>query len=790
MLDRLRRDLAREVSGQSLAVVRVGLGLSIAYIAGAFLLRQADGMTALERLVTDQRNVCHLPYPGLEWIRPLGEPWMQMVLWSCVVASLLMAAGVFYRAATATAFFTLTYFWLTDQTLYGNHFALASTLALLMCGLPAARALRLTNGYRWLVGSSTAPPDTDTAGVALPAGLAFSGGSSAGVPLWSLWLLRAQVWLIYFFGGLTKIHPDWLAGEPIRLWYRGGLVSQRLAQYAGPQVARALRPLMDQEATVYAIAWGGLVFDLTIGTLLLVRRTRLLGIVCLLFFHVHNFFLIDRVGIVAPMALVAATVLLEPDWPSRLASWLRRPRLRSPDWGWFVGGLLALPPVGATLGWKLDADRSRSAQSRSEASQGHTKKRPAPVGWPLLAACGLWLMVQVLVPLRHYCIAGDAYWTDEGVRMSWFLMTRNKVGDFARFEVVDPALQGSASTAEAVRLDAAIGPDERPEITFRQVDARCVNWRDLPQWFVVYEPVLGERIVCRLPAGVADGPRRVEQEQMLLAAWREKGLGEARLLPCRPLLEVLADLRDRIAHRTTARQEAARALALLRIAQQRATRLAEPSLDAWDRRRQFRGLTNRLEQLLQLPRLRRLVVESLRTVRPLDLQGNFQPSDPLYVVVSRRLSTLGPLTLFRVRWQRWPEAREAVADLDCMMFRDLRPLPKWLIVSSPEGTHPGRTSSLRLLANPTRDLNTGQLVDLARTPMVAHAYAQFLANRWQARCGRRPQVFASAYAQLNHHPLQPILDARVDLAARPYLWCRHNSWILPLHRAEAGTTRY
>jgi len=60
----------------------------------------------------------------------------------------------------------------------------------------------------------------------LPAHRAFSIDAlrsrvahSATTPVWTLWLLRGQVALVYFYGGVTKLHADCLQGEPMRLRY-------------------------------------------------------------------------------------------------------------------------------------------------------------------------------------------------------------------------------------------------------------------------------------------------------------------------------------------------------------------------------------------------------------------------------------------------------------------------------------------------------------------------------------------------------------------------------------------
>ena len=37
-------------------------------------------------------------------------------------------------------------------------------------------------------------------------------------PAWALWILRFQIGVVYFYGGLMKINGDWLHGEPMRTW--------------------------------------------------------------------------------------------------------------------------------------------------------------------------------------------------------------------------------------------------------------------------------------------------------------------------------------------------------------------------------------------------------------------------------------------------------------------------------------------------------------------------------------------------------------------------------------------
>lgn len=56
----------------------------------------------------------------------------------------------------------------------------------------------------------------------------------------------------------------------------------------------------------------------------------------------------------------------------------------------------------------------------------------------LLAFIGLWLAVQILVPLRHLLYPGSPHWTEEGHRFAWQMKLRDKKAE-ALFTVRDPA---------------------------------------------------------------------------------------------------------------------------------------------------------------------------------------------------------------------------------------------------------------------------------------------------------------------------------------------------------------
>ena len=134
----------------------------------------------------------HFTYWGFEWVQPLGETGMHLLFFTLIVASLLIALGLFYRPAIVIFFLGFTYVELLDVTTYLNHYYFVSLVSLLLIFLPANRDYSLD--ARWgLVARRTQ------------------------TPLWTLGILRFQMGLVYVFAGLAKLNADWLLrAEPLK----------------------------------------------------------------------------------------------------------------------------------------------------------------------------------------------------------------------------------------------------------------------------------------------------------------------------------------------------------------------------------------------------------------------------------------------------------------------------------------------------------------------------------------------------------------------------------------------
>ena len=317
----------------------------------------------------------HLGYHGFGWVQAWPGWGMHVHFALLGLASLGVALGYRYRLSITAFFLLFTYVELIDQTTYLNHYYLVSLISFTMIFLPLGRATSLDSS------------DTPVA------------GTCPTIPRAALWMLRAQIGLVYVFAGVAKLNPDWLFhAEPLRIW----LYNSTDTPLMGPLLREAWVP--------YVMSWAGACFDLTIVGWLLWRRTRLLAYAILVMFHVSTWLLFPSIGMFPWIMIGATLIFFEPDWPARLVRGLRR--------------------------------RSSPPPRSTSVSTNPTQARF--LSWPVRAAFALgvvFIAVQVLVPLRHLVYPGNVRWTEEGYRFSWRVLVTEKTG-LVRFRVTSLATEG------------------------------------------------------------------------------------------------------------------------------------------------------------------------------------------------------------------------------------------------------------------------------------------------------------------------------------------------------------
>jgi hypothetical protein len=432
----LRRAWSQPVDGASVAVFRMAFGLAIAWEMARYLDPHNDWIRRYY-----QEPIFRFAYWPMDFVGPLPGPWLPFAFGLIALAALGLAFGLGYRVSAGLTALGLCYIFLLDQARYLNHFYLLCLLAILLMLIPADRCYSLD---------------------ARPG----SAGRSTSLPAWSLWILRFQVGLPYFFGGVAKINGDWLRGQPLTSWlsYRTDF------PLIGAWFAEAWVGL--------SMSWAGLALDLFAVPLLLWRRTRGPTFLLLFGFHLLNARLFS-IGIFPWLMIAATSIFFEPDWPRRMLGYfasdsaLRRPRrliLTGFALGYLFGAWLPVSfqlaqalfgglggalsvfamvrihdPATATPADREDGRPLRPERwpdalvdERSLGSLRWEEPEAPPISSRLFGLLMLWLALQIFLPLRHFIIPGDVHWTEEGHRYAWHMKLRDKSAS-AAFVVMDPA---------------------------------------------------------------------------------------------------------------------------------------------------------------------------------------------------------------------------------------------------------------------------------------------------------------------------------------------------------------
>jgi hypothetical protein len=316
-------------------------------------------------------------YYGFSWVKPWPGRGMYIHFFVLGLAAACVMVGFLYRIAAPVFFLAFTYCFLLDQTRYLNHLYLVCLISFLMCFLPAERALSVDALLRRKI-------------------------RSAVVPAWTLWLLRAQVGIPYFYGGIAKLNSDWIRdGEPMRTWLRP---LTRMAAFGH---------IFAADWVVYSFVIGGLMLDLLVVPLLLWRRTRLFAFAAAVVFNLINAVIFD-IGIFPWLMLGALLIFFPPDLLRRFARAFMSP--------------------GETFGDAEPSQASISSKTITEMSSCPSLLTSQKLIAGLLAA---YLAVQLFLPLRHYLYPGNVSWTEEGHNFAWHMKLRTKVGE-AVFTVTHP----------------------------------------------------------------------------------------------------------------------------------------------------------------------------------------------------------------------------------------------------------------------------------------------------------------------------------------------------------------
>lgn len=202
------------------------------------------------------------------------------------------------------------------------------------------------------------------------------------VPKILLYLFQFQIVVVYFYGGIAKLNADWLFHqEPMR-----EMLSLSNSHHW-------------PESIVYIYTYGGLLFDLMIGFFLLKSSTRKTAIIATILFHIFNHIMFSSKGNASiglfPFLMISTNLLFID--PEKVQSWF----------------LTKFPAY-----FKKDAVKKNSTTSVTTFTVQRKKI--------ILISTFLFVLAQLLLPLRHFLIPGNVDWTGEGHYFSWRMKIRSK----------------------------------------------------------------------------------------------------------------------------------------------------------------------------------------------------------------------------------------------------------------------------------------------------------------------------------------------------------------------------
>ena len=740
---RLQTRLTAPVNGASLATFRIALGTVMALEAYSLLRPNVaaitSGLTPLQTYYTGPNISFHFSFEGFEWLPLLPPRWIYALVALQALAGLTSALGLWYRLSAATVFLTWGYLFAVEstRTYWQSHYYLELLLTFLMIWLPANRRYSLD---AWFARRRPLPTT---------------------VPFWSIALLRGQLVIAYFYAGVAKLNADWLLDAvPVRWILAQPDLISRYEAHLSPGQIEFLKGVLHSVGFAYFISYAGALFDLSVGFLLLFRRTRIFAMVLMVLFHATNhFILFEDIGWFPLVGITTAFIFLEPDWPERLLNRFRVRKSAQPERQKrrkSRGG----QPSGASPSGQPAASRSSPAIASP----------PTGIRAPALFVL-LWLLCQALLPIRHFLIPADSRFTYEAQSFSWRLKADVRRASPAELFVEDPLIIpriplppfGSAAAAPALKADQAVPQIHWDQwrgerVIYRRVTTGRIEWERLPEIIVLLEPVIGERVIYSPLAGPGVIRTEAEARERVRSIWQSRYGRQPQTI--RSTSSLSRFLRS-VAEGLHAGGNSPEAAELDRLASHtREMENSQPPKEVASHTPP--GL---LDLLLNF-RARDKVGEMtpfFRSLAPFALVGEPLKAAPFLVIEDPLLLSSGrhsgaePLIIYTT------DLGQEVKEL----------LPQACISDSLD--HPEQPPAIWW--NSPRDLTASKLMHISTQPFYLRRYARRVAEIWQKEYGHRPAVRAVTSMSLNGRPSQLLVDPTVDLATARVAWFKHNSWI-------------
>lgn len=366
----------RKISESSLIAFRILFGLLLFFSTIRFILKGwINDFYVVPKF--------HFTYQYFEWIKPLVPDSMYVLFYLLVVLSLFISLGLLYRLSIILFFLGFTYIELIDKTFYLNHYYAVSLICFLMIFFPLNQRFSIDS-------------------------ILFKDVYKEKIEAYYIYIFRFQVSLIYFFAGIAKINYDWLIlAQPLKIWLK--------AEQHIPIIGN----LLTQNFTAYLMSWVGMIYDLSIPFLLLNKRTRKLGFISVIIFHVLTWWLFN-IGVFPWVMIILATVFFEPEWfepfINKISYLTRNIHIFHKEKKINTFGL-----EDEKKFYYISSTTIKKQLKKVSSKLTITNKIKASI-------LGIYFLIQAILPLRHYFYQGNFFWTEQGFRFAWHVMIIEKTG--------------------------------------------------------------------------------------------------------------------------------------------------------------------------------------------------------------------------------------------------------------------------------------------------------------------------------------------------------------------------
>jgi vitamin K-dependent gamma-carboxylase len=236
--------LTELISIKPLAIFRMLFGLLIVCESfGAILLGWVNKIFV--------QSPFTFPFVGMEFLEILHGPKMYYYFSIMGICGILISIGYYYRWALGVFTILWTGVYCAQRESYNNHYYFLILACILMLFLPAHK--------KWSLHTKLKPQSI-----------------VEYLPRWMPLILIFQLFILYFYGSVAKLYPDWLSG----LFAKNLLSNLTTTPW--------LQELVASKWVYLTYAYIGIFFDLLVIPFLFYKKTRKWAVIASFIFHVTN----------------------------------------------------------------------------------------------------------------------------------------------------------------------------------------------------------------------------------------------------------------------------------------------------------------------------------------------------------------------------------------------------------------------------------------------------------------------------------------------------------------------